>query len=189
VPSLDEYRNFISEVDGSCAQLEGSIVERCPAGCSECCGPQTVHPVEAYAILKGAGPLRAWRKGGDQPAERCTFLSAECACRIYPARPFLCRARGVPALHRAAEGGWVRDCCPKKRFLAGHERYSKANAFGLHLEQWKARLNRVNDAFCLTNAIPNRPIRLADLFRAPWIYFALFEYVRPTSQEPGLSMA
>ena len=189
MPSLGQYHDFLRDMDESCARLEGTVVERCPSECSDCCGPQTVHPVEAYAILKGSGPLRLWRKGGDHPAERCTFLSAARTCRIYPVRPFLCRARGVPVFARSIGGGWVRDCCQKKRFLAGPGQGSAAGALGLRLEQWKARLNSVNEAFCESNAIPNRPIRLSDLFRAPWVYFALFEYEKPAPQASGLSMA
>jgi hypothetical protein len=189
MPSLCHYHEFLRDMDESCGSLEGVVVEKCPSGCSDCCGPQTVHPVEAYAILKGVGPLRSWRKDGERPVARCAFLTAVRTCRIYPVRPFVCRARGVPALTRAVGGELIRDCCQKKRFLAGSTGIAAANALGLRLDQWKARLNRLNEAFCQSNAIPNRPIRLSDLFRAPWVYFALFEYVKPSSRDPGLSMA
>lgn len=65
---------------------------RCRSGCSECCQPGlSVTPVEAEAI-------RALDLTGFtiDTTDRCAALDANGRCKIYLARPFVCRSHGAP---------------------------------------------------------------------------------------------
>ncbi|CAM2009555.1 YkgJ family cysteine cluster protein [Acanthopleuribacter pedis] len=86
----------------------------CKRGCHDCCVDElTVFAVEADRIRDWAGDqLR-----GAAPAApgRCAFLDGEGACRIYPARPYVCRTQGLPLRWMVEEDWeWVeyRDICP-----------------------------------------------------------------------------
>ncbi len=67
---------------------------KCACGCSDCCLDElTVFEVEAERIRREyPSVLRepSHRSGG------CAFLDAEGACRVYTARPFVCRTQGLP---------------------------------------------------------------------------------------------
>lgn len=87
----------------------------CHSGCDACCQEGlTVTALEASmirAFLATHGPLRAApRLGG------CAALDAEGRCTIYPARPLVCRAHGVPLRFSPEPGARtlpVIDACPK----------------------------------------------------------------------------
>lgn len=77
----------------------------CAPGCADCCADDlTVTRVEAEAIatLLAARAERHARGADDaaplSPAPRgaCAALSPAGACRIYPARPLVCRTHGIP---------------------------------------------------------------------------------------------
>lgn len=68
---------------------------RCRRGCHDCCRDDlTVLRIEAEEIRSRFPELlksgRPGAKGG------CAFLDAEGACRIYGARPYVCRTQGLP---------------------------------------------------------------------------------------------
>jgi len=161
VPGLGDYHAFLDDLQTELAHialLTASPSQRsCPRGCSDCCSPLTVLPLEAYALIAHAESAGWGEMGGTPDFERCAFLSHQGSCALYPARPFLCRTRGYPILHLNADGEWERDACQKRGFAAG------AQPAGLLLETWNARLFHLNGEFCAQRGIAPDRIRLRDL--------------------------
>ncbi len=86
----------------------------CRRGCHECCVDDiTVFQIEADAILRQYAALLAQAR--PHPVGACAFLDAEGACRIYQARPYVCRTQGLPLrwVEEGNDGEWVeyRDIC------------------------------------------------------------------------------
>jgi hypothetical protein len=91
-----------AKVDGFFARVaerHGTDMQ-CHTGCSDCCRVRlTITEVEAAAIR---GEVAGWtrehraelRDHGD--ATRCAALDAGGRCKIYTARPLVCRSHGVP---------------------------------------------------------------------------------------------
>jgi hypothetical protein len=162
VPGLREYRYFIDDLESELSRI-GVLLERegasgtpCRQGCSDCCRPLSVLPLEAFSITSccevggvGSGTLTSNPRS-------CPFLTTDDVCAIYPARPFLCRTRGFPILHMNGDGDWERDACVKRGFpLRG--------APGLELSTWNARLFRLNDDFCRQHGILAVRVQIGDL--------------------------
>ncbi|HMV68287.1 MAG TPA: YkgJ family cysteine cluster protein, partial [Myxococcota bacterium] len=77
----------------------------CRRGCHGCCRDGlTVFEVEADRIRALHPDLL--RDGAPAPAPGCAFLDADGACRVYDARPYVCRTQGLPL--RWADGGAER---------------------------------------------------------------------------------
>lgn len=86
----------------------------CRRGCCDCCVDElTVFTVEADHIRRSVGDRL--RGAEPAPAGRCAFLDPSGACRIYAARPYVCRTQGLP-LRWVEEENWdwveYRDICP-----------------------------------------------------------------------------
>lgn len=112
----------MSEVDPEghfaalCAKVDAFFAEvqarhgasmQCASGCYDCCqAGLSVTLVEAAAIVRklagaDAAIVRALAEtAAAQPADRCVALDAEGRCRIYDARPLVCRSHGVPIRRR-----------------------------------------------------------------------------------------
>lgn len=68
---------------------------RCGLGCNACCiDDLTVFEVEAARIVAGHASLL--REGLPHPPGACAFLGEAGECRIYDARPQVCRTQGLP---------------------------------------------------------------------------------------------
>ncbi|HEY4239842.1 MAG TPA: YkgJ family cysteine cluster protein [Kofleriaceae bacterium] len=87
---------------------------QCASGCADCCHARlTITAVEAAAIRQEvatwpASQRRALADTG--PADRCAALGPDDRCRIYAARPLVCRSHGVPVkLHKNS----LPVVCPK----------------------------------------------------------------------------
>lgn len=87
---------------------------QCATGCSDCCHVRlTITAVEAAAIRAHvAGMPRARRRllVDGAAADRCAALDPAGRCRIYDARPLVCRSHGVPI--RMQRGGLpvIQNC-------------------------------------------------------------------------------
>lgn len=82
---------------------------RCGLGCTGCCSDGlTVFEVEAERIRREYAEVLREEPG---PIGACAFLDGAGACRVYAARPYVCRTQGLPLrwLEGAAEH---RDICP-----------------------------------------------------------------------------
>ena len=87
----------------------------CRRGCADCCVDDlTIFEVEAQAIRERYGDLL--RDGAPHPAGRCAFLDGDDGCRVYDARPYVCRTQGLPLRwlteNEAGERVEYRDICP-----------------------------------------------------------------------------
>jgi hypothetical protein len=94
---------------------------QCGAGCSDCCHVRlTITGVEAAAIRDH---VAAWssqerrnlaESGPDSPAsppgDRCAALDPAGRCKIYDARPLVCRSHGVPIRLRHGALPVVQAC-------------------------------------------------------------------------------
>ncbi|MBA3818184.1 MAG: YkgJ family cysteine cluster protein [Deltaproteobacteria bacterium] len=73
---------------------------QCQTGCSDCCHVRlTITGVEAAAIRAEIARWSAERRTGLAavgPRDRCAALDAAGRCKIYEARPVVCRSHGVP---------------------------------------------------------------------------------------------
>ncbi len=88
---------------------------RCRLGCRECCADDlTVFTVEALRIKREFADLL--ENGAPGPKGACAFLDESGACRIFAARPYVCRTQGLPIrwFEEIEEDRIVeyRDICP-----------------------------------------------------------------------------
>lgn len=95
--TLDAVRAFHRETDARAKQLAELHAERlhCGVGCTACCSDDlTVFEVEAERIRAEYPELL--REAEPHPEGACAFLDAQGRCRIYEARPYVCRTQGLP---------------------------------------------------------------------------------------------
>jgi uncharacterized protein len=93
----DKLAALHARVDQAAAKLAAMHRGRlaCRRGCIGCCVDElTVFEVEAERIRRAAPELL--EHGTPHPPGRCAFLDAEGACRVYEARPYVCRTQGLP---------------------------------------------------------------------------------------------
>jgi Fe-S-cluster containining protein len=68
---------------------------KCARGCASCCVDElTVYEVEAERIRRHSPELLA--EGRPHAAGACAMLDERGACRVYEARPYVCRTQGLP---------------------------------------------------------------------------------------------
>jgi Fe-S-cluster containining protein len=88
------------------AERHGADMQ-CATGCSDCCRVRlTVTAVEAAAIRAHVAGWSADQRRNlaeTGAADGCAALDPAGRCRIYPARPLVCRSHGVPI--RMRQGG------------------------------------------------------------------------------------
>ena len=95
------------------AERHGTDMQ-CATGCSDCCHVRlTITGVEAAAIRAHVAPWPRERRQGlatTGPTDRCAALDPAGRCKIYDARPLVCRSHGVPI--RMRQGGLpvVQSC-------------------------------------------------------------------------------
>jgi Fe-S-cluster containining protein len=104
------------DVDRQTAPLETIHAARlnCRRGCSGCCVDEiTVFEVEAENIRRKYSDLL--ESNLPHEAGKCAFLDEAGACRIYAARPYVCRTQGLPLrwLEEIEDEIYeLRDICP-----------------------------------------------------------------------------
>lgn len=97
-------------VDGLVAPLSKRLGARlvCRLGCSSCCVDDlTVFEVEAAPIRLAYPEVLA---GEPAAVGGCAMLGPSGECRVYAARPYVCRTQGLP-LRWAEAGVEHRDIC------------------------------------------------------------------------------
>jgi hypothetical protein len=81
----------------------------CRRGCASCCIDDiTVWEVEADRIREECGDVL---RGTPGPAGGCAMLDGDGGCRIYAARPYVCRTQGLPLRWLDGRGRERRDIC------------------------------------------------------------------------------
>jgi Fe-S-cluster containining protein len=85
---------------------------QCQTGCSDCCHTTlSVTPVEAEAIRRELATWDAARREAlREVGPYCAALDAHGRCRIYAARPFVCRSHGAPIRMREGSLPVVQSC-------------------------------------------------------------------------------
>lgn len=103
------------EVSAAADEIAAGHGERlqCARGCSACCVDDlSVFAVEAARIRAEAAAVLTAPPG---PTGACAFLDEEGGCRIYAARPYVCRTQGLPLrwIDETPNGEFVerRDIC------------------------------------------------------------------------------
>ncbi len=119
-PEFAEYQAVLAKVDAKFAEIVGLRPAHyaCTAGCHSCCLPDlSVARIEAAHIRawlaenpEALARVRAALAERPHGHTRCALLDTSGQCTIYPVRPMLCRAHGVPV--RVREGERL-DVCPK----------------------------------------------------------------------------
>ena len=117
--ALDEALQTLDALRGELARETGALHAQhrerlvCRRGCSACCVDEiSVFEIEAEAIRRAAPDLLASGKANAPGA--CAFLDADGACRVYEARPYVCRTQGLPLRwidFEASEPRELRDIC------------------------------------------------------------------------------
>ncbi len=149
IQSIERYRRFRQQVDVRIARLEAVHGEHlaCRPGCCGCCVNLTVFAVELYSI---AGQ---WVEAGI--GEVAFDLRATCGwldeglCRIYAARPIICRTHGLPvAIPNEADPEHEEvSFCPLNFSRADTERYAFGPDNTLDLADLNEALCRINADF------------------------------------------
>jgi len=110
--ALGEVRTGLLRLHNKTDDFFSAVIQRhlprmaCAPGCASCCGRMpSVFPVEAWII---AELMREEPEALDhvveallphrnaQEVKPCVMLSAQGRCRIYDARPIICRSHGAP---------------------------------------------------------------------------------------------
>lgn len=114
---MSRYDELTAKVDGFFARVEARHADdmQCGSGCSDCCHVRlTITEVEAAAIRAHVATWPPERRrtlaesGGD---DRCAALDAGGRCRIYEARPIVCRSHGAPIRMRVPGSLPVIESC------------------------------------------------------------------------------
>ncbi|MDP8254928.1 MAG: YkgJ family cysteine cluster protein [Candidatus Alcyoniella australis] len=113
---LKELRSLHDKVDHQSEKISGLLGTRlvCRSGCCECCQDElTVFEIEALRIMHEYPRVLATQQPA--PEGRCAFQGDDGRCRIYSARPYVCRTQGLPLrwLEFGEQGCLeLRDICP-----------------------------------------------------------------------------
>ena len=109
----EQLHRVVDELARPIAQAHASRLQ-CRAGCNGCCTDDlSVFEIEAAVIARRHPELLA---GGAPHSEgACAFLDDQGRCRVYDARPYVCRTQGLPLRWLEEEDGETveaRDVCP-----------------------------------------------------------------------------
>jgi uncharacterized protein len=116
LPPEDKIRLLHAQVDERSRRIVKTLGRdmRCGPGCIDCCRDDlTVFEIEALRIRQDYPHVL---RQSPAPKGRCAFLSVDDRCRIYDARPYVCRTQGLPLRWLdESDDGWVeyRDICPQ----------------------------------------------------------------------------
>lgn len=113
VSRLEELTRKVDDFFARVAVRHGTDMQ-CETGCSDCCHVRlTITGVEAAAIR---AHVTTWSDeqrhnlADTGPTNRCAALDPTGRCKIYPARPLVCRSHGVPIRMRRGALPVVEAC-------------------------------------------------------------------------------
>jgi Fe-S-cluster containining protein len=105
---MDRYRGLTAKIDGFFARVLARHPDdlACGSGCADCCHTRpSITGVEADAVATHVAALPDDARAElaalaarpvDPTAVRCAALGDDDRCRIYDARPVVCRSHGAP---------------------------------------------------------------------------------------------
>jgi uncharacterized protein len=147
--AFQEITNHYKKLCGYCENFWKRAADKHPAeitcspGCSTCCELQSVNLLEAYVIAEYCD--KAISSLPPRPASGCPFLSDN-KCRIYPARPLICRTHGL-LLKSKEFADHLRASCPFN--FTTLDPAAIGNADTLDIDRITNNLARLNAAFCM----------------------------------------
>ena len=145
---LKNYRALLKQVDAHIQQLEKTYSDKiaCKKGCDSCCQFLNLFPVEAFALASAF--LQTEKSSQDsvraelkKPTTGCPLL-IDHQCRLYQARPIICRTHGYP-LYLKKKGETLVDFCPEN--FKGMTSFPRSSL--LDLEQLNTLLTAINTQF------------------------------------------
>lgn len=160
---LQSYLELVAKVDAQARRSADALAGRlrCGPGCSDCCRHISVFPVEAVRLAvalrelpeSDVEPLRA-RARDSRPEGACPLLTEENRCRLYEARPIICRTQGLPLLVQG-DGAPRLTGCPLNDLAGG----PIPAAAIIDLERLNTLLATINRVF-VEAYLPDAPQRL-----------------------------
>ena len=105
---------FYQKVDEATEKIQENLKNQgiclnCKPGCCHCCQDDlTMTPAEAAVIKKLFPDLKHQKP---HAKGLCPFLDDQGLCRIYEARPYICRTHGLPLRWISEDGNEQRDIC------------------------------------------------------------------------------
>ncbi len=117
---LERHAVLCRKVDDFAARVQARHAAEmsCRAGCDGCCHARlTITTLEAEAVRAWLAGLSLASRAAVRDAAaraqptRCAALDDEGRCRIYAARPLVCRSHGVPIRARSERGLPVIHAC------------------------------------------------------------------------------
>jgi len=159
---LDLYRSLLDRIDDASRALGASGPTGACGSCRACCGPLSLLPIEAHALL-----VTGLLDGHASSVSACPLLD-DGGCRAGKARPLACRVRGLPARHLDADGDWTTAGCPRADLVV-----EAGSSTAAPLAEWVAELFCIDREFRARLAVRPGRTALADLCRAPGRYRAL----------------
>ncbi len=164
---IQDYHQLLADLDTEIARI-GKVhaaTLSCGPGCSSCCLAFSVLPIEAACLQKAitALPLTSQERLGQNLAqgdERCPLLIDE-LCRVYAARPVICRTQGLPLAYVDEERQAIEvSACP----LNFRDDYAFAPESLLFMDGFNARLAELNRAWCRAQGLaPDKRIPLQEI--------------------------
>jgi uncharacterized protein len=146
---INQYKIFCRYCDGFWEKIQDKFPEEiaCSPGCSTCCELQSVNYLEGYVIADycrhSRKPDRATALSASGHA--CPFLSDN-RCRIYPARPIICRTHGLLLKSREFRERVVSSCSFNFTTV---DYASIDDEYALGTDTVTMNLAKLNAAFCL----------------------------------------
>jgi len=160
------YKQFLQKADHHFSEIKqrNPFSFRCGLGCHKCCIPDlTVLALEASSIVEYLlerldliEQLRILEEEDPHQGTRCSFLTKEGSCGIYPVRPFICRSHGAP-IAIAQEDHYLADVCELNFTEKQIETLGPEDFF--ILDEWNEEL------LYHTNTEERIPLRLSNLLR------------------------
>ena len=136
------YLALVGRVDEVAADLVSRLHHtiHCGPGCSSCCRPFSVLPLEAALVRESAGP--ACHR--PDTSDGCPLL-ANHRCTIYPARPLICRTQGLAIGYVDETNEQVAvSACP----LNFSEEYPLGHDDLFYIDPFNSRLAALNLVYC-----------------------------------------
>lgn len=162
VDAVDRLHGAVDTLTSRIAAIHGDRLA-CGRGCSGCCADDlSVFEVEAQAIARRYGEVLS---GEPHPVGACAFLDAEGACRVYEARPYVCRTQGLPLRWLEDDGQEMRDVCPLNLVDESLEELPAGDCWAIGPVE--VRLAALQASAPRTDGDEPRRVTLRSLFAAP----------------------
>lgn len=165
---LEDYHQLLAALDAEIVRIGAlhAATISCGPGCASCCRAFSVLPLEAACLLTAIGALPAasrerLERNLADGSDRCPLLMDDDLCRVYGARPVICRTQGLPLAYVDAERETIEvSACP----LNFPDDYGFAQESLLFLDGFNARLSELNRLWCLEKGLdPARRLPLREI--------------------------